>query len=94
VNTPGADVLEAAPLHRQSLRTGNELRARLNGNLGVPERDALEVGVVRGAHVKQGEVAGAVEDDWTVTGSLDRNRHVLGAVGGQVIRCRRAARCD
>ena len=63
-----ADVLEAAALHRQSLRTGNELRAGLNGDLGVPERDALEVGVVGGAHVEQREVAGAVEDD------LDRHR--------------------
>ena len=81
----GADILEPAALHGQPLRAGDELRARPDRDVGVPERQPFEVGVVRGLHVEQREVAVAVEDHLAVAGALDRDRLLGGAVGGQVI---------
>ena len=69
-----AHVLEAAPLHGQPLRAGDGLRARPDRDVGVPERDPLEVVVVGGLDVEQVEVAAAVEDHLAVARRLDHDR--------------------
>ena len=80
-----ADLLEPAALDRQSFRAGDELRARPDRDVGVPERDALEVVVVGGLDVEEIEVAAPVDDDLAVARRLDHDRLLGRAVGGQVI---------
>ena len=80
------DVLETGALHREPLRPRDGLLAGPDGEVGVAERDALEVGVVGRHDVEEGEVAVAVEDDFAVTRRLDGDRPLGGAVGRQVVR--------
>ena len=79
------DVLETGVLHREPLRPRDELLAGPDGELGVAERDALEVGVVGRHDVEEGEVAVAVEDDLAVARRLDDDRPLGRAVGRQVV---------
>ena len=58
----------------EPLRSGDELRARPDADIRVPDRHAFEIVVVRGLHVEQVEVAIAIESDVAVSGSLDRDR--------------------
>ena len=80
------DLVEPAALHRQAFRSGDELRARPDGDVGVPERDPFEVVVVGRLDVEQVEVAAAVDDHLAVARGLDRDRPLRRAVRSQVIR--------
>ena len=80
------DVLETGVLDREPPGPRDGLLAGPDGELGVAERDALEVGVVGRHDVEQGEVAVAVEDDLAVARRLDGDRPLGGAVGRQVVR--------
>ena len=75
-----ADVLELAVLHREALRAGDLLHARLDGRAGVAERDAFEIVVVAAHEVEQHGVAVAVEDHFAVTGADDGDGLVRRAV--------------
>ena len=82
----GADVLEPAAFHRDAFGARNELRAGENRVVGVPERQSLEVRVVRGADVEQREVARAVENRRTVACAFDDDRLLGCALREQVVR--------
>src|SRR4030095_12410025 len=56
----GADILEASLLDSRPLRARNELRSGRDRYLCVPERDPLEVGVVRRLHVEEREISIAI----------------------------------
>ena len=81
-----ADVLEPAALHRQSLGAGDELRARPDRDLRVPEGDPLEVVVVGGLDVEQVEVVAAVDDHLAVARRFDHDRFLRRALARQVVR--------
>lgn len=80
-----ADVFEPAALHGQAFRARDELRACLDRDLRVPERDAFEVLVVGGPDVEEIELVPAVDHDLAVAGSLDDGRLLGRALARQVV---------
>src|SRR5258708_37906921 len=78
-------IFETASFHGQPFRTGDELRARPNRDIGISDRDAFEIVIVRGFNVEQVEIAVTVEDDLSVSGALDDYRLVRSAARGQII---------
>ena len=74
-----------ASLHRQALRTRNELSSRPDPDHRVPDRDSLEVVVVGDLGIEEVEVAIAVENYLSVPGAFDYNRLLRGASCGQIV---------
>ena len=68
-----ADVFKPATLHGQSLGSLDELRTGPDGDFGVPDGEALEIGIVPCLHVEEIERPVAIEDRFTIARRLDRD---------------------
>ena len=80
-----AKLFEATVFHRQADAAGDALHAGLDGNIGIAEGESFEQMPVAAHQVEQHGVAIAVEDDVAVTGSLDGDGLLFGAVGSEVV---------
>ncbi len=80
------DLLRAGSNQREAAGASDVLPAQQERDARVPNRDALEVVVVRGHQVEDVVVAVAVEDHLAVARALDHDRLVGRAARGEVIR--------
>src|SRR4051794_32431602 len=80
-----ADVFKPAVFYSQTLRSGDELRAGPDRDVGIPERDTLKVVIIGGLGVEQIEIAVTVEDHFAIARTPDYDRFVRGAAGSQVV---------
>ena len=81
-----ADILHDAALDRQATTALHVLEAGIERDVGVADRQPLEVGVVRRHHIEQPIGPVAVEDDLAVACGLDHNRPVRRSAFGQHVR--------